>query len=82
MGGKTVRALAMIADLVYGAPMITRDPAAYSFAHGGKDGTPYPVDRKNYDRSIDIVKKAVERAKMGQSETAEALRKLARFYRF
>lgn len=82
VGGKTIRALAMIADLVYGAPMSTRDPAAYSFAHGGKDGTPYPVDRRCYDRSIDIVKKAVERAKMGQSETAEALKKLAAFYQF
>ncbi|MGB9620716.1 MAG: DUF763 domain-containing protein, partial [Armatimonadota bacterium] len=51
VGPKTVRALAMIGDLVYGAPMSRRDPAAYSFAHGGKDGIPYPVDRRGYDRS-------------------------------
>jgi len=82
VGAKTIRALAMIADLVYGAPMCHRDPAAYSFAHGGKDGTPYPVDRANYDRSISVVKKAVERAKLGQSETTDALRRLSRFYEF
>lgn len=82
VGGKTVRALALIADLVYGAPVSRRDPAAFSFAHGGKDGTPYPVDRKNYDRSIEIVKKAVERAKLGSTETASAIRRLARFYEF
>ena len=82
VGAKTIRALAMIADLVYGAPMCHRDPVAYSFAHGGKDGTPYPVDRANYDKSISVVKKAVERAKLGQSETTDALRRLSRFYQF
>jgi len=82
VGGKTVRALALIADLVYGAPMSCRDPAVYSFAHGGKDGTPYPVDRPNYDRTIAIIKKAVEQAKLGNTETAQALKRLARFYDF
>lgn len=82
VGAKTIRALAMIGDLVYGAPVSRRDPAAYSFAHGGKDGTPYPVDRRGYDRSIEIVKKAVQRAKLGHTETAEAIKRLARFYEF
>lgn len=82
VGGRTVRALAMIADLVYGAPMCRRDPAACSFAHGGKDGIPYPVDKPNYDRSIEVVKKAVERAKLGNKETADALRRLSRYYDF
>lgn len=80
VGAKTVRALALIADLVHKAPMSLRDPAAYSFAHGGKDGTPYPVDRANYDRSIEIIKMAVEKAKMGQTETKDALKRLGRFY--
>lgn len=82
VGPKSVRALAMIADLVYGSPASTRDPAKFSFAHGGKDGFPYPVDRQNYDRSIDVVKKAVERAKVGDSEKTDALRRLSRFYQF
>ncbi|MGQ9455483.1 MAG: DUF763 domain-containing protein [Armatimonadota bacterium] len=82
VGAKTIRALAMIGDLVYGAPVSRRDPAVYSFAHGGKDGTPYPVDRRGYDRSIEIVKKAVQRAKLGYTEAAEAIKRLARFYEF
>jgi len=82
VGPKTLRALALIADLVYGAPMSIRDPATYSFAHGGKDGHPYPVDRKTFDRSIEIIKRAVESAKVGHSEKAQAIRRLSRFYAF
>ncbi|MDH7481382.1 MAG: DUF763 domain-containing protein [Armatimonadota bacterium] len=82
VGPKTVRALAMIADLAYGAPASTRDPAKYSFAHGGKDGHPYPVNRKLYDRSIEVVKRAVEQAKIGNTEKLDALRNLSRFYDF
>ncbi|MHB0913494.1 MAG: DUF763 domain-containing protein [Armatimonadota bacterium] len=80
VGAKSIRALAMIADIVYGAPACTRDPAAFSFAHGGKDGFPYPVDRENYDRSIDVVKRAVERAKIGDREKVDAIRRLGRYY--
>ncbi|MCL6518495.1 MAG: DUF763 domain-containing protein [Armatimonadetes bacterium] len=82
VGPKTVRALAMIADLAYGASASTRDPAKYSFAHGGKDGHPYPVNRKLYDRSIEVVKRAVEQAKIGNTEKLDALRNLSRFYDF
>ncbi len=82
VGPKSIRALAMIADLVYGAPACTRDPAKFSFAHGGKDGHPYAVDRANYDRSIAIVKKAVEKARIGDREKVDALRRLSRFYQF
>jgi hypothetical protein len=80
VGPMTVRALAMIADLLYGAPASTRDPARFSFAHGGKDGYPYPVDRKQYDRSVEVMKNAVERSKLGDRVIADALKRLQRFY--
>lgn len=81
VGPKGIRALALIADLVYGAPASVRDPARYAFAHGGKDGTPFPVDRQTYDRSIEILRKAISKARLGRSEQVEALRRLQRFYR-
>ena len=77
VGAKTVRALALVSELVYGAPASARDPVRYSFAHGGKDGHPYPVDRETYDRSIEVLRKALGRAKMGQRDRVEALRRLA-----
>ncbi|MBX6378306.1 MAG: DUF763 domain-containing protein, partial [Clostridia bacterium] len=54
-------------------------PVRYSFAHGGKDGHPYPVDRATYERTIQAVEEAVRRARAGDGEKAEALRRLARF---
>ena len=79
VGPKTIRALALLSELVYGAEISWRDPARYSFAHGGKDGHPYPVDRRGYDRTISVLKRAVERAKLGRRERLEALRRLARW---
>lgn len=76
VGPKTIRALALISELIYDAPASREDPVKYSFAHGGKDGTPYPVDRKTYDESIDILKKAVSRAKLGHYEKLHALNRL------
>ncbi len=81
VGPKTVRALSLVADLVYGAPASVHDPALYSFAHGGKDGYPYPVDRKTYDETIEYLSKAVRRAKIGNSEQLDSLRRLDRFWR-
>ncbi len=77
VGAKTIRALALVSELVYGARASVRDPARFSFAHGGKDGQPYPVDRATYDRSIEALRAAVERAKLGRREKLEALRRLA-----
>jgi len=77
VGAKTIRALALVSELVYGAKASVRDPARFSFAHGGKDGHPYPVDRRTYDRSIEALRAAVDRAKLGQREKLEALRRLA-----
>ncbi|HJX15118.1 MAG TPA: DUF763 domain-containing protein [Candidatus Deferrimicrobiaceae bacterium] len=80
IGPKTIRALSLVSEIVYGKPPSYRDPARFSFAHGGKDGTPFPVDRKGYDRTIDVMKKAIESAKVGNPARHEAIRRLARFY--
>lgn len=77
VGAKTIRALALVSEVVYGAPASYRDPARYSFAHGGKDGHPYPVDRDVYDRTIATLRRAVERANVGERERLHALRRLA-----
>jgi hypothetical protein len=79
VGAKTLRALALAAELVYGTRASTRDPARFSFAHGGKDGHPYPVDRETYDRTIEVLGAAVRRAKVGQTDKVDALKRLAAF---
>ncbi|MBI4332442.1 MAG: DUF763 domain-containing protein [Chloroflexi bacterium] len=76
VGPKTVRALSLISELVYGVAPSFRDPARFSFAHGGKDGHPYPVDRKTYDTSIELLGRAVRRARIGEPERLQALRRL------
>jgi hypothetical protein len=76
MGPKSLRALSLISELVYDTPVSLRDPASYSFAHGGKDGYPYPVDRKTYDNSIQFLTQALKKAKIGDSEKLEAFRRL------
>ncbi len=82
VGPKTVRALSLISELIYGVPASFRDPARYSFAHGGKDGIPYPVDRKTYDESIEMLARAISRAKVEGTEKREALSRLDRGFRF
>ncbi len=76
VGPKTIRALALLSDLVYGKKPSFRDPVRFSFAHGGKDGHPYPVDRKGYDKSIEILRRAVSSAKIGNREKLKAIQKL------
>ncbi|MDY6987572.1 MAG: DUF763 domain-containing protein [Thermodesulfobacteriota bacterium] len=76
VGPKGIRALALLSELIYGASVSFRDPARFSFAHGGKDGHPYPVDRRSYDRSIEILRQAVEGAKIGDRERIDAIRRL------
>ncbi|MEW6087015.1 MAG: DUF763 domain-containing protein [bacterium] len=76
VGPKTIRALALISEIVYGKPPSFKDPARYSFAHGGKDGFPYPVDRENYEHSIEYLRKAVTLAKIGQTDKISALKRL------
>jgi hypothetical protein len=79
VGPKTLRALALVSELIYGATASTRDPARFSFAHGGKDGTPFPVDRETYDRTISILHKAVDRAAVDRTEKIRAFKRLAVF---
>ncbi len=76
VGPKTIRALALVAEVVHGAPLSFRDPVTYSFAVGGKDGWPYPVDRNAYDRSVAFLEKGIREAKLGNKEKLDALRRL------
>lgn len=79
MGPKSLRALTLVAELIHGAPASTRDPARFAFAHGGKDGTPFPVDRATYDRTVEALRGALGRAKVEHSDRARALKRLAAF---
>ena len=76
VGARTVRALAQVAEVVHGAPYRFSDPARFSIAHGGKDRHPYPVPLKVYDRTIEVMKAAVVKARLGQSEELAAIRRL------
>jgi len=77
VGPKTIRALALVAEIIYGAKPSFEDPARYSFAHGGKDAIPYPVDRTTYDQTIEILKNAVRRSKISPPEKSKALARLS-----
>jgi hypothetical protein len=79
VGAKTLRALALVSEVIYGTSASTRDPARFSFAHGGKDGTPFPVDRETYDKTIETLRAAVNRAGIARSERVAALKRLVKF---
>jgi hypothetical protein len=76
MGARTVRSLAMVAEVVHGAPYRFKDPARFSLAHGGKDRHPFPVPLKVYDETIRVLKSAVANASLGREEEMHALRRL------
>jgi hypothetical protein len=76
VGARTVQALAMVAEVIHGAPCRFSDPARFSLAHGGKDSHPFPVPLKVYDRTISVLKHAVAQAKLGNTERVDALRRL------
>jgi hypothetical protein len=76
VGARTVRSLAMVAEVVHGAPYRFRDPARFSLAHGGKDRHPYPVPIKVYDETIRVMKSAVRNAKLARDEEMQALKRL------
>jgi hypothetical protein len=76
VGARTVEALALVAEVVHGAPCRFADPARFSLAHGGKDRHPYPVPLKVYDETIGVMKSAVAKAKLGNDERLDAIRRL------
>jgi len=76
VGASTLRALTLVAELIYGVKADYKDPARFSYAHGGKDGYPYPVNRKTYDKTIEIMEKAIKKVKMGNYDKLEALKRL------
>jgi hypothetical protein len=76
VGSRTVQALAMVAEVVHGAPYRFTDPARFSIAHGGKDRHPFPVPIKVYDETITVLKSAVQKAKLGREEELGALQRL------
>jgi len=79
VGPKTVRALALISDLIYGDKPSWSDPVKYTFTVGGKDGLPYPVDRKSMDESIEFIKQGISQAKIGNKEKLKAFKRLKFF---
>jgi hypothetical protein len=79
VGPATVRGLALVAELIYGEKPSWKDPVKYSFAYGGKDGVPYPVDRKAMDESIQILKQAIQEAHVGEKEKLGSLQRLKLF---
>ena len=79
VGARTLRALALVSEIIYGTPASTRDPARFSFAHGGKDGFPYPVDTGTYDKTVEALRAAVTKAGIPRSERVAALKRLVKF---
>jgi hypothetical protein len=81
LGPRTLQSLALIAEVVHGAPTRFSDPARFSFALGGKDRHPFPVPLKTYDESINVLRSSLDRAKLGDSEKLDGFSRLARFTR-
>ena len=81
LGPRTLQSLALVAEVVHGAPSRFSDPARFAFAHGGKDGHPHPVPLKTYDESLGFLRSSLEAAKVGHSEKLEGFRRLERLAR-
>jgi hypothetical protein len=78
LGPRTLQSLVLVSEVIHGTPSRFKDPARFSFAHGGKDGHPFPVPTKVYDETIATLQNAVYKAKLGQTETTEAIKRLTR----
>ena len=76
LGPRTLQSLALVSEVIHGTPSRFKDPARFSFAHGGKDGHPFPVPVKVYDETISVLQTAINKAKLGQSEKNEAIKRL------
>jgi hypothetical protein len=81
LGPRTLQSLALIAEVVHGTPVRFSDPARFSFAHGGKDGHPFPVPLKTYDASLSVLRSALDSARAGDGEKLEGMRRLDKFVR-
>ncbi len=79
VGPKSLRALTLVSEVIHGVGPSFKDPARYSFAHGGKDGHPYPVDRHVYDQTIEVLRDALEKARIGNQKKMQAIRRLSLF---
>jgi hypothetical protein len=77
LGPRTLQSLVLVSEVIHGTPSRFSDPARFSFAHGGKDGHPFPVPTKVYDENIQTLETAVRKAKIGESEKSEAIKKLS-----
>jgi hypothetical protein len=82
LGPKRIRALALISELIYGASPSWKDPAKFSFAQGGKDGTPFPVDRTTYDSTIQTLHESIEEAKLEKKDMYNAIKRLEQYSKF
>lgn len=78
VGGKTIRALSLVSEIIYGAEPSYQDPARYAFAHGGKDATPYPVDKETYDQTIAVLERAVKKSKISPADKDKALQRISK----
>jgi hypothetical protein len=78
LGPRTLQSLALVSEVIHGTPSRFTDPARFSFAHGGKDGHPFPVPIKVYDETIGVLQTAIYKAKIGQSEKNEAIKRLSK----
>jgi hypothetical protein len=76
LGARTVLALSLAAEVIHGAPCRFGDPARFSLAHGGKDGHPYPVPLHVYDQTLAVLRRAVDRARLGEDDRLAAIRRL------
>jgi uncharacterized protein len=81
LGPRTLQSLALIAEVVHGAPSRFSDPARFSFAHGGKDGHPFPVPLKTYDETLAVLRRSLDAARLGHTEKLEGFRRLDRLTR-
>jgi hypothetical protein len=82
IGPKTIRSLALISDLVYGESPSWRDPVKYSFTHGGKDKVPYEINKRHYDETTSILRRAIDNAKIGKKEKLYAIKRLNNYLKY
>ena len=81
LGPRTLQSLALVAEVIHGTPTRFSDPARFSFAHGGKDGHPFPVPLKTYDESIAVLRRSLDATRVGDNDKADGLRRLDTFVR-